>query len=56
MRRSFTLTGHAGANRFRFTGRLGARKLTPGSDLLIATLLINTKPGRPARTSFRIVR
>ena len=36
IRGSFTLRARAGANSFRFTGRLGARKLTPGSYRLIA--------------------
>ena len=56
IRGSFTLPARAGANSFRFTGRLGARKLTPGSYRLIATPLISAKPGRPASASFRIIR
>lgn len=34
---SFTLTGKADANRFRFTGRLAGRKLKPGRYRLVAT-------------------
>ena len=56
IRGSFTLPARAGTNSFRFTGRLGARKLTPGSYRLIATPLISAKPGRPASASFRIIR
>ena len=36
VRGSFTATGHAGANRLRFTGRVGGRLLTPARYRLVA--------------------
>jgi hypothetical protein len=55
LRGSFTLTGKAGANTFRFTGRLAGTKLKPGKYTLIATPSANGKTGQPVATAFRII-
>lgn len=52
---SFTLAGSAGANRFRFTGRLAGHKLKVGRYQLLATPISDGKTGRAATVSFRIV-
>jgi hypothetical protein len=56
VRRSFKRTRQAGADRFRFTGRLAGRALAPGRYRLVATPTANSKVGGPGRASFRIVR
>ncbi len=48
---SFALTGKAGVNRFRFTGRLRGKKLKPGRYRLRASA-----GGQAATAAFRIVR
>ena len=48
---SFNVTGVAGENRFRFTGRLRGRKLPPGRYRLVGTAA-----GSRKTASFRIVR
>lgn len=53
---NFSRTAKAGANRFRFTGRLAGRKLKPGSYTLIATPSAGGRFGRSTRRSFRITR
>jgi hypothetical protein len=53
---SFARTGAAGANRFRFTGRLRGHKLNPGSYLLIATPSAGGHTGKSASASFQIIR
>jgi len=57
LRGSFTDRGEAGQNRFRFSGRLRGRKLTPGRYRLRA---LATDPAAnrssPKRVKFRIVR
>jgi hypothetical protein len=53
---SFTRAGKAGANSFRFTGRLAGRKLTPGMYQLIATPSAGGKTGRETSASFRIIK
>lgn len=55
LRGSFTRAGSAGANRFRFTGRLAQRKLQPGKYRLVATPSAGGKAGRPASSAFRII-
>jgi hypothetical protein len=54
---SFSRTGKAGLNNFRFTGRLRARKLRPGRYRLV---MVATDPAgnrsKPKRTKFRVVR
>jgi hypothetical protein len=51
---SFTQAGKAGTNQFRFTGRMGGRKLKPGKYTLVATPTANGKPGKATKTAFRI--
>ncbi|MGI8411580.1 MAG: RCC1 domain-containing protein [Solirubrobacteraceae bacterium] len=55
VRGSFTRAGSAGANRFRFTGRLGGRALKLGSYVLVATPTAAVKTGRPVVVGFQIV-
>jgi hypothetical protein len=52
---SFTLTGRAGANSFRFTGRLAGKKLKPGNYTLVGTPTANGKTGQAVTTAFRII-
>jgi hypothetical protein len=56
VRGSFKRGRRAGADRFRFTGRLAGGALAPGRYRLVATPTANSKVGRPGRASFRIVR
>ena len=52
----FTVTGHAGANRFRFTGRLRGHRLSPGKYHLIETARdVAGNVSRPSARPFRIV-
>jgi hypothetical protein len=53
---SFTVAGNAGANSFRFTGRLAGRKLKPGKYQLVATPIGGGKTGTAASVSFAIVK
>jgi hypothetical protein len=50
----FTHLGVAGANRFRFTGRLRAHRLQSGSYRLVATPSADGRRGDTKRTRFRI--
>jgi hypothetical protein len=53
---SFQHLDSAGANSFRFTGRVGGRKLKPGSYELIATPINSSHQlGSPRRKDFRII-
>src|SRR5205823_4585195 len=56
VRGSFTQPGKAGANHFRFSGRLRGHKLKPGRYTLVATPSSGGRTGRSASTSFRIVK
>jgi len=56
LRGSFTRTGRAGTNKFRFTGRLNGKRLAPGKYRLVATPKANGKTGRAATASFKIIR
>jgi hypothetical protein len=51
---SFTHTDIAGANRFRFTGRVGGRKLKPGTYRMRATPRNGAGAGPTAYTQFRV--
>ena len=51
---SFTQSATAGSNRLRFTGRLRARKLRPGSFRLVATPSAGGVAGAPVSTGFTI--
>jgi hypothetical protein len=53
---SFARSGLAGANSFRFTGRLGGKTLKPGTYALVATPMANGKAGHAATATFRIKR
>lgn len=53
---SFTRAGQAGPNRFRFTGRLNAKRLARGSYRLVALPTANGKSGPTAIVAFRIIR
>ena len=54
---TFTHDGAAGANGFRFTGRLGGKALKPGSYRLVAVAVDRARnASRVAHASFRIVR
>jgi PKD repeat protein len=53
--RSFTRASTAGANSFRFTGRVGGRALAPGRYRLVATPTVGGLPGISARATFRIL-
>ncbi len=52
----FKRAGHAGVNRFRFTGRLRGRKLAPRRYLLLATPTANGKSGKRRTARFRVKR
>ena len=52
----FTVTGRAGANSFRFTGRVNGHKLRAGHYRLVAVPSANGLMGRRARAGFRITR
>jgi len=52
----FTLTGSAGANRFRFAGRLGRHKLSVGKYELVATPSAGGKIGHAVSAPFQIIK
>ena len=54
LRGGFTRRGVAGANRFRLTGRINARRLRPARYRLIASPVAEGRRGDTKRTSFRI--
>ena len=55
--RRLTRRSHAGANRFRFTGRIGRNSLRPGRHRLTARAIdFGGNRSRPARRVFRITR
>jgi streptogramin lyase len=57
LRGSFKHTGKAGANRFKFSGRLRRRKLRPGRYRLVARAVDRAgNKTKPARAAFRIVK
>ena len=57
LRGSFSHTGTAGRNRFRFSGRLRGRKLRPGRYRLVATATdAAANRSDPVRRLFRIIR
>ena len=56
VRGGFTRTATAGSNRFRFSGRVGDRRLARGSYRLIAAPSANGASGEKVRRDFRIVR
>ena len=57
VRGGFSRRSRSGRNRFRFTGRIGGRSLSPGSYQLVASPRDHRRNrGVPADSSFRIVR
>jgi hypothetical protein len=48
--------GAAGSERCRFTGRIGGKRLKPGSYKLVATPTANGQTGLPVRARFRIIK
>jgi hypothetical protein len=56
MRGSFTRAGSAGANSFRFTGRLARRTLKPAKYRLTATPTLGAKTGKATSAPFRIIK
>ena len=56
MKGSFTVAGKAGKNTFKFRGRLGGKKLTPGSYRLTGTATDPSKNASvPKHKGFKIV-
>ncbi len=53
---SFAHGDVAGANRLRFSGRVGGHKLSPGSYRLEATSVSAAGAGKPALAAFKILR
>ncbi len=53
--KSFTRRSSAGANSFRFTGRVGGRLLRPGRYLLVATPTTGGRRGPTMKTRFRVI-
>jgi len=51
---AFNVGGTAGANKFKFTGRIGDRRLRKGAYRLVATPTTGAKTGAAARARFRI--
>jgi hypothetical protein len=56
VRGSFTRTARPGRNNFRFSGRIGGRRLARGSYRLIAVATANGVSSEKSRRAFRIVR
>ncbi|MDE3069376.1 MAG: hypothetical protein KGJ43_01470 [Acidobacteriota bacterium] len=55
VRGRFELSGNTGQNRFRFTGRLGGRKLPPGRYELVASPVTGTSSSHSAAAPFQII-
>jgi hypothetical protein len=53
---NFTRTGKAATNTFRFTGRIGGKRLKPGSYKLVASPTANGDTGRAVSVRFRIIK
>jgi phage terminase large subunit-like protein len=56
VRGSFTMTGRAGKNNFRFSGRLNGSALAPGNYRLVATPTVGGSTGSAVTTGFTILR
>jgi hypothetical protein len=54
LRGSFSIVGHQGKNHFRFRGRIGGKKLKPGSYRLVGTPSIAGVKGKRKFTKFRV--
>jgi hypothetical protein len=55
VRGSLARTASAGANTFVFDGKIGGRRLGPGSYLMTVIPAANRQNGTPQRTTFRIL-
>jgi streptogramin lyase len=56
MKGSFKHAGKAGANRFRFSGRIGRKSLRAGKYRLVAVASVGTRKSKLRRANFKIVR
>jgi virginiamycin B lyase len=56
VRGSFTNSGKAGSNSFKFTGRVGGKSLKPGRYQLVAIATAGSSKSTLKRASFKIVR
>jgi hypothetical protein len=56
VRGALTRRGISGANRMRFRGRVGGRRLAPGRYRLTAVARAGGPRSRPARTTFTVLR
>ena len=56
VRGSFTHSGKAGSNSFKFTGRVGRKSLKPGTYRLVAVATAGSSKSTIKQASFRIVR
>lgn len=55
IRGAFTRSGKLGANRFRFTGRIGGRHLSPGAYRLVGIPSVGSTRGVTVTIGFRII-
>jgi streptogramin lyase len=53
---SFKRAGAGGRNKFKFSGRIGGKRLKPGSYRLIAVATAGSSKSKPKRANFKIVR
>jgi streptogramin lyase len=53
---SFKHAGKHGGNKFRFSGRVGGKKLSPGKYRLVAVATVGTRKSKLKRAEFKIVR
>jgi CSLREA domain-containing protein len=53
---SLSRSSRAGANSFRFTGRIGGKTLKPGAYILVATPTANGRTGAAVNARFRVTR
>jgi hypothetical protein len=56
VRGSFTHTGNAGSNKFKFTGRVGGKSLKPGTYRLTAVATAGSSKSKVKQATFKIVR
>jgi len=53
---SFKHAGKVGSNSFRFSGRVGNKRLSPGKHRLVAVASAGGKKSKAKRANFKIVR
>jgi virginiamycin B lyase len=56
LRGSFKHAGKAGSNSFRFSGRVGGKRLASGKYRLVAVATVGTRKSKAKRANFKIVR